>query len=277
MTSNLALILSDRIADAYPVAAILSADAFDETPSGVLHALIAARIIQQAARASTIHCQGCERYCHKPVTVRRQPGSLDYCAYVTCDEEPRHGRIPVANPRLVNYRSSLGLVEKFLERRLASTVPLQRQVNDQVAASTIKGRYGTRTVCLAVEGQQTVVRVGAETAPLAQVLLIGESDVELDIKLLRRLANRKRKRTSTDEDTRRTAGGTRSGSCSQGDRDRQILRDALRLRRDEGLNWSKAAERIAAMDFVRDGSRNQRPIKASTIRRILARMRSVER
>ena len=71
----------------------------------------------RAYRAESVWCPGCEWQCHKTVVVRTVGERTPSAAFITCDEEPDHGRISVPLRSLVQYAATLSGVSGFLPAR----------------------------------------------------------------------------------------------------------------------------------------------------------------
>ena len=102
--TNVIGILLERIGISYPKPAIFSQLEVDDWPDGILAQLIKWRVLLSAPRADAITCPGCEWHCHAEVVVRVKGDERR--AFITCDEEPALGRIPVSLSQLTQYQTS---------------------------------------------------------------------------------------------------------------------------------------------------------------------------
>ena len=111
--ADIASILVERIERSHPAPALFSSAETDEWPAAALDALLECGIVQQEDRAELVWCPGCEWQCHKNVVVRTSHALQGTEAFITCNEEPDHGRISVPPRSLVQYGATLSGVSRF--------------------------------------------------------------------------------------------------------------------------------------------------------------------
>jgi hypothetical protein len=159
-------------------------------------------------------------------------------------------------------RSSLG---SFISEALGFGRQSWSLTDPSITLGPIKGRYGRRSVALLQLRDQIVVQVDRQQEPLTRLLHWQGAEISVCDSLLRRLANRKGSKPSAPAEPRQ------QWLLRKSERDQEILRRASKLR-DQGLNWTQIAERIALMPFIK--SSDASPIDPSTVRRILSKLRA---
>ena len=130
-------ILVERIEAAHPAPGHFSAGETEDWPTGVLEHLLNAGVLQVANRAEVVVCPGCEYQCQKAVVVRIS-ARRERRAFINCDEEPAHGRVPINLRSLEQYSITLGLMASMLSALLGFGTP---------RASKAGAQYGLIVLC----------------------------------------------------------------------------------------------------------------------------------
>jgi hypothetical protein len=272
--ADISTILVERIEVAHAAPAMFSAAETDEWPIGVLEHLLKCGVLQRAARTQIVLCPGCEWQCYKPVVVRRVSAGTTQ-AFITCDEEPDHGRISVPLQSLNQYSATLAGISDFIAGLMKLGTPQSSPSGTSFLLGSIKGRHGLRQVSVGVEAGRLLLRVGGQQERVAHVLCWTGTSLTIVKEHLKRLANRKelvqpsRKvrlpdRTRQEERSRRTQA-----------RDEAIFREAQKQRAAGGGSWTAIATKISASDLARPGQRQR--VSAGTVRRIIAERLRCER
>jgi hypothetical protein len=263
-------ILVERIGFAHPAPACFTAMEARDWADGVFRYLVERRILYEASRTKSMVCPGCERDCHKPVVVRVLEGEARSKAFIQCDEEPALGRIPIAFEMLTRWHASRSSLGSFVSEALGFGQLSWSLADPSVTLGNIKGRYNRRTVALCQSEGRMTIQVGRQQESVVRLLRWKGAGMVIDKILLRRLANRKEP-TGGGQRLPSPAGPSQEWLLRKAQRNREILRQADKLK-DEGLNWTQIAARIAQMPFIRDTADSF--IDPSTIRRILSKYRA---
>jgi hypothetical protein len=271
--SNLPAVLIERIEFAYPEPALFSATETDEWPPGNLERLVSLGIPRPTHRASALYCPGCDWHCHKPVVVRKT--KTVPLAFVSCNEEPDHGQIPIPLQSLAQYTATLASIASFISELMALGPPRSSGGGGLLLLGTIKERHGPRDVSLGLHEGRLVLRVGRQRENAIRILHWIDNRAFLDVAHIRRLARRK-------------DGGQASGAHYLPDRSRQrartrqtqarnkaIFREAKKRRATTSESWTAIATALAATDLARAGDR--RAVSADRLRRIITEMLRRER
>lgn len=261
----------DRVAAEHPVPAILVGYEIEQWPHETLEKLIEQGLLVETTRATAADCTGCEWNCNKAVEVLTLPSGQPPFAFIFCDEEPDHGRIPVGLDRLRRFQASLATTACFAAECLSL------EVNDRaVRAGSIKlgvhrGRYGPREVGLIVREHRIILVVGQKEHDLADLIRWKGEGLSVDRDQFKRLLNRKARPNEPPAPAR--APDRPQASSRQlltAERDQEIQRYGARLRR-KGKSATAAAQEIAGMPFIQHPANGLTPIDWQTVRRILAR------
>ena len=264
-------VILDRIAVEHPTPAVLVGYELVDWPSGALDTFLTKGLLVETTTATSAICNGCEAECIKPVVVRPLPGGIERRAFIVCDEPQDHGRIPVTLERLRRFQASMTTVARFARIcfDLASTEAAGQP--SSLSLGVERGRYGPRDVSLTLRSQQVLLVVGQQEQELAQLIVWTSNQLSVDQSQFKRLKNRKplsrAKPISAD-----TSGASRHDAIAERDRAIEVL--ARKLRRQH-KSWLAIAEEISRMPFVAAPKNGLRPIKADTVRRILARRMTV--
>ena len=160
---DIAVILTERIEASHPAPALFTTAETDEWPARILEHLLGCGILQQAHRAGSTLCPGCEWQCHKTVVVRTTSPGPRPQAFITCDEEPDHGRITVPLRSLIQYGATLAGLSSFIAG-MTKLGPLRSSpTGASFLLGTIKGRHGLRQ-SLPQPDRRTASAAGRPTA-----------------------------------------------------------------------------------------------------------------
>lgn len=265
---DLPAILFGRIAQSHPAPAQFARGETDEWPDGTLAALLEAGIVYHANRADVVICPGCEWQCHKAVSVRTS-AAHGVRATIMCDEEPRHGRIPVALSLLDRVATSLRTLAELIARELELDTPSPSASGSFYSLGEIKGRLGRRPVRLGIEEGEVQLIVGSQRVPLTRAIVWSGKTIEIDRRLVTRLADRKGKLGSRSSGYQPDRSRQRQRTRARQARDRAIYREARRLREDES-SWTAVSKLIAASPLAAG-------LSWSRVRRIISAEQKRER
>jgi hypothetical protein len=191
MTENglLELIL-DRVGRADSAEEIFGADETAEWPVGALKALTKAGLLRPARPAQVIECDGCERYCFKPVHVQPADGGRPARAFISCDEPEDVGRVPVALRRLEQWQATRTTLAGAVTRLLDFTKPPQEGGEGKNwTLGILKGKEHKGLVALSVEDGVSLKMAG-HGIPLAEVLTLVSGKLVVDKDELLRLVDK---------------------------------------------------------------------------------------
>lgn len=265
---DISAVLIERIEAAHPRPAHFEFDETVEWPADVLSSLLKQEVLVEAERAEAITCPGCEQQCRKRVEVRRTGKTRR--AFIMCDEEPNHGRVPVSLESLQLFETDLDRLARLMAKALKSGPPRVSRNLTAYALGTVKGRQGKRPVFIAIEDGQLVLGVGEQREPMTRIIAWGSSELMIDVKHISRLADRKG-RASTARYQRapdRSRQAARKNETRK--RDRSIYSQAKRFRTEIGGTWSKVAAEIAGTELARN-------LTVGRVRRIITEQRRLER
>jgi hypothetical protein len=270
-------ILVERIEAAHPAPGYFSAGETDDWPTGVREQLLTVGVLQGANRAEAVVCPGCENQCQKAVVVRIS-ARQERRAFINCDEEPAHGRVPINLRSLEQYRIMLNSMASMLSALLGFGTPRASKTGAQYLLGELKGRKGLRTVSIGITGGQLLLSVGAQQQPLVQVLRANATVLSIDRRQIQRLADRK----GSQPNQSKIRGSYQRDRSSQRERSRQTLKrnraiflEAKRLHRAGAGDWS-AISQIISKTKLAENEKGRR-ISANTVRRTISTMMSVER
>jgi hypothetical protein len=231
--------------------------------------MVGAGLLAKTNRAKSAICTGCEAQCHKPVILRRKPGANIPSAFIVCDEEPDHGRVPVRLSRLDQFNGSLATAACFAASALKLGIRELQCLSGQFVLGWRRGRNGPREVALCVKSARILLSVGEQEQDVTDFVYWANGDLSVDHDLLQRLANRKGRQTKggyAKRDLEKSAKTNRKELLAH--RDKEILRQAHRLKTASKTLTEVSAE-IAAMPFIRSSRDVLRPVTAATVRRIV--------
>ena len=260
----------ERVASAHPAAATFDGLETKDWPEGALGMLLSLRLLTETGRASSITCPGCEAECHKPVVVRPFRGSSIPRAFVTCDEEPDYGRVPVSMFHVARFQSSFVSTAQFASRYL-ELMSAEQITGGRILLGVAKGRHGPRDVALVMRDRRLVVTIGDQVESLCRLLSWSDVGPTLDRGLLCRLSNRKERREIANATKASSRNSKSSGAPPQSRRNQEILRCATQLKGSDA-NKTRIAEKIARMPFIAKPRNDLKRISAATVRRILANL-----
>jgi hypothetical protein len=273
--ADVARILLERIEASHPAPALFSPVETDEWPAKCLSVLVKCGLLKSGGRAESLWCPGCEWQCHKTVVVRTAGAHLRNQAFVTCDEEPGHGRISVPLRSLEQYAATLSGVSGFIAGQMALGPPRSLVAGTWCHLGTIKGRHGPRPLSVGFDAGRLVLRVGRQQESIAQVMNWIGDRLSIDRAHIRRLANRKG--AVTQSGVQRAPDFTLRQERARRTRARYdaIFREAKKRHANRQGNWTAIAAAIAATDLAKAGQ--GRRLSPATIRRIVTQMRRRER
>lgn len=258
----------ERVAAEHPAPAVFFGYEMDEWSTGAMEVLAEKGLIIESGRATSAVCTGCGIQCHKRVVVRRLPAGGEARAFIVCDEEPDHGRIPLRLEHLRSFQASFATVARLAADclNLSDAELVGRQ--ERFEFGTVRGRNGLREVSLVLRQQQIALLVGQQEKNLTDLLTWKENGVRFDKSQLKRMADRKL-RPSKDLVARQSATPVRENIIAE--RDREIVKHGRRLK-PHRKSWTVVSEEIARMPFILSPKEDLRPIKAPTVRRILTKL-----
>jgi hypothetical protein len=138
----------------------------------------------------------------------------------------------------------------------------------------MRGRYGWRDVLLAYDDGMLWLVAGQQRERLTQIFEWSESGRHLDLKIIRRLLNRKQQaKKSARYQTDRTKQKTKSQRTIS--ENRRIFKEAKRLKADTGESWTAISEMIVEMPFLNVRKGRCGPLSAGRVRRIICDLRKV--
>ena len=259
----------NRIAAEQPAPALIHGYEIELWPDGALDELVKRGLLIETTRATSAECTGCEWRCSKAVEARPLPDK-SLRAFIWCDEEPGHGRVPVALERLRRFQASLRTAAKFAVDCLGLPTDAQAAQMDRIEIATVRGRNGPREVSVIRDAKQILLRVGDEVEELAGIIAWDGTDIRIDQALFGRLVDRKLKppsRASRDgDDIQRSMEDVTTATQ---ERDAQIIRLGRKLKTPH-RTWQDVAAEIAQLPFVASPGDGLRRISGETVRRILA-------
>ncbi len=267
-------ILVERIESARPAPGYFSAGETDDWPTGVLDHLLNIGILRIADRAGVVVCPGCEWQCHKAVVVRSS-ARRERRAFINCDEEPAHGRVPINLQSLERYSTSVGFMASVLSGLLGLGSPRASRTGAEYRLGELMGRNGLRTVSIGFIDGQLHLSIGDHQLPLGRVLRSDATALSIDKAQIQRLADRKNSQPSTRASYQRDRSRQQERSRQTLKRNRAILREAKRLRGASTGNWT-AISQIISETKLAEGEHGPR-ISAGTVRRIITKFLSDER
>ena len=273
--ADVARILLERIEASHPAPALFSTAETDEWPARSLNVLVKCGVLKSGGRAESLWCPGCEWQCHKTVVVRTAGAHLCPQAFITCDEEPGHGRIFVPLRSLDQYAATLSGVSGFIASQMKLGLRRSSVASAWYLLGTIKGRHGPRQLSVGLDAGRLVLRVGRQQESVAQVVSWIGAGLWIDKVHIQRLANRKG--AITPSGALRAPGHSPRQERARRTRARHdaIIREAKKRHANRQGNWTPIATAIAATDLAK--AEQGRRLSAATIRRIITQMRRRER
>ena len=273
--TDIPVLLVERIESAHPAPALFSATETDDWPEGTRGHLQACGILRYAQRAEAVVCPGCSWQCHKPVVVRTGRTRTGTQAFIVCDEEPDHGRQPVAARSLDQYRATLDGLSACLAVEIARKSLGSSRHGASFLLGTVKGRHGPRDVFISLIEGRLFLRVGQQHESLVDALSWTGARLSVDMALVRRLAHRKEppQRAKAAWESDRTQQVARARETQA--RNEAILREANRRRSARAGTWSAIAAAIAATTLAETEGGFR--LSVGTVRRIITEARRRER
>jgi hypothetical protein len=261
-------IIIERVGAEHPAPAIFFGYETDEWPTGAMEVLAEKRFIIESGRATSAVCTGCGIQCHKDVVVRRLPAGGAGRAFIVCDEQPDHGRIPLRLEHLRRFQASFATVARLAADCLDLSDADLVSRPDHVQFGTVRGRNGLREVSLVLRQHRIALLVGQQEKNLTDLLTWKENGLRFDKSQLKRMADRK-VRLSKGLVAGQLATPVREKIIAE--RDREIVKHGRRLK-PHRKSWTVVSEEIARMPFISSPKEDLRPIKAPTVRRIIAKL-----
>jgi len=265
-TSEIPKILIDRIAYCHPAPALFASAEFQEWPEGAITSLIEADVLRLAGRAETVVCPGCEWQCHKPVVVRTPVGQHTPRAFIMCDEEPGHGRVPLPLSMLDQYATGLLALGSLVASALQLQAPRSSTSGNSCPLGQIKGRRELRSVALSLEADDLFLVVGSHREPMSRLLRWSAAGLIVDTEHVKRLANRKERLRSSKHSYQSDRSRQRARSRKMVRRDKKIFEEAKKRHEASGETWTAIAKAIA-------GAKLAGGITPSRVRRIISQFR----
>jgi hypothetical protein len=206
--------------------------------------------------------------------VRVASKATEPLAFISCDEEPDHGRISVPLRSLTQYSATLAGMTAFISGLLKLGSP-RSSAAGVLPLGTIKGRHGPRQISVGLAAGRLMLQVGRQQESVVRVLRWAPAGLTIDMTHIQRLANRKepvqRSRKAYRPDRTKQQEQSRMTEA----RNKAILREAKKRRAETRESWTTIATAIAATDLSKTGDR--RPVSATTVRRIITEMVRRER
>lgn len=253
----------ERIGRCHPRPAFFDYSEFCDWPKEAVAKLKQTGLVIEAEDAVTINCPGCEWHCSKRLVVRLDAAKRRR-PYISCDEEPRLGRIPVPVAYLARYQASLRTLSLCTSHLMGFDSADALCSGNGYQLGAIKGRYGTRMVGLLINEGQIHLTVGDQKVPVLSVLSVARNGLLLDDTSIRRLANRKARPGMTPRVPDRTRQQGRKRNTQA--RNVAIHNDAVRLKTAD-TTWSDVARMI-------QGTAVAQGLSFERVRRIISEMRN---
>lgn len=265
--TDIPTILIERVEATNPAPAYFDRGETDEWPQDALPSLLRQGVLKEADRAEAITCPGCEWQCHRRVLVRRA-GDLSR-ARIMCDEEPRHGWIPVDLRRLQRFETDLRTLALLVATELKVGAPKISRSGAIYALGEVKGRHGKRPALVGIEAGQLVLGVGEQRELMARILAWAPSGLVLDTKHVQRLIDRKDGKTTAGREYVADRSEQKRRADETRKRHAAIFREA-KQRHTRGAKWSHIADEIAGTELAPY-------LTGDTVRRIITELRRIER
>ncbi len=264
-------VLVERIGAAYPASAVFDAEDISAWPATIFQNLQRQGFLQSYRRARSLICPGCEWSCHKPVVVRSKTTTLPKRAFIVCDEAPDFGRIALELDDLRQFQTSITKLADVVGMAAGVKTRNSRTPASTVHVGTIKGRYGPRTVALRIDAGCVVLSIGDHSVALTDHLKIVDLRLQIDPKIVGRLANRKQAnhQFSSSHVPDRTQQKKRKIDTAK--EDGRIFRRAQQLRKSHGASWTEVAVQISKTPFAVRSSGKR--LSADRIRKIIYEQR----
>lgn len=257
-----------RIEAAHPAPAYFDVIETDDWPADVLAALLRQRVLTEVARTESIACLGCERQCHKRVVVRQ--AGAESRAFIVCDEDPGHGRIPVSLRDLRRFETGLRAFSTIIATELKIGPPKISRGGSTYALGVLGGRNGMRPVLVVIENDHLVLGVGEQREPLGRTLNWSAAGLTVDAKVVQLLADRKvsKKHSTRAYTPDRSAQQALARKTRR--RDVALYTEAKKRFANGGTTWTQIADDLGGTNFAPG-------LKGPSVRRILSKMRAAER
>lgn len=261
----------DRVALEHPNPSHFDGYELECWPKTAEEELLQLGLLIKTPRATATVCGGCEMSCHKSVVARQVADMSRTRAFIYCDESPDLGRIPIEIDRLRRYRATIGSIGQFAVATLGLKEPKIGRQETRLALGILRGRYGDRQVSVAVRDRHVVLVVGQQVQLLTDIVSYAASGVSADKQQIKRMLNRKELEESPITSIEPSNAVLKSSQdAALAKRNQEIYRIGADIRK-RGESWQQIAEEIARMPFIRSTEDGLRPIKASTVLRLLAR------
>lgn len=139
--------------------------------SGILEAMINAKLLAPSAAAKAIECQGCEHRCYMEVLTHSYPKDITR-AFIVCDMEDRQaqmGRIELRLERLQQWQGSTRQLAKVIVGILGfESEPDYQKNTASFKLGMLKGEKGRRWLLL--NAQPLALEINQRTVPVSDVL-----------------------------------------------------------------------------------------------------------
>lgn len=259
-------VVVERIGAKHPHPAHFEYAEVCDWPDGALRELTRVGLLIEAGPAQSVVCPGCEWQCHKTPTVRRDAAGRRR-AYISCDEEPAHGRIRLPICNLVQYEATARRLSESLIGLLGLATVRATASGNTYDLGNMKGRYGTRTIGLIVADVHIDVTVGDQREPVLSVLSMTSSGLVADRAFLRRMADRKTRTGRVERVPDRSRQQARKRNTQT--RNAKVYSEAKRLKTSQNT-WSDVAKTIAGTPLAEG-------LSAGRVRKIITEKRAAER
>lgn len=267
-TCDVPTILVERIETTHPAPALFSAVETQDWPEEVLPALLRQGVVAEADRAEAIMCPGCEWQCNKRVVVRKLGDTSR--GFIMCDEEPQQGRVPVPMASLKRVKATLLTLGQIVAGELDIGPPKLLRSPGAYSLGTVNGRYGARSVVIAIESERAILCVGEQCESVGQVLKWGAAGLVLAAKLVRRLADRKELGSTAKRQHASGRSHQIARKAATRKRDLAIHREATKRHGQRRESFLSIAKSIAMTELARG-------LTPERVRRIITEQRGIER
>jgi len=166
---------------------VFGASEIERWPNGTLTILVDAGLLERATPAKTIECQGCERNCFKPVTVRPAAGGRPASIFIACDEPEDIGRVRVQPTQLEQWQIADEMLARAIARLLGLTKPLHEDPTcRRWTLGSMEHQRMPVPVSLSIEGSVTL-KLCDQDIPLARLLIAQGDKLAFDKDMLTRI------------------------------------------------------------------------------------------
>lgn len=112
--------LSARLAGRKARHITVTSDEISDWPTGLFDRLLSDKLLIPTEPAQSLECQGCEHACQMAVEIMPAVGTRPARAFIACDKPENFGRIPVAFPRLLQWRLTRESFDKLQRNWIAT-------------------------------------------------------------------------------------------------------------------------------------------------------------